>query len=115
MLSPASLEKAMSGVRVAYYLIHSMGAGADFEQRDLVAARNFGTAAKAAGVERIIYLGGLADSSSELSDHLRSRQQTGEALREAQVKLMDDANTSHPYYWAAFAIVGDAERPLLQK
>jgi CHAT domain-containing protein len=39
----------------------------------------------------------------------------GEALREAQVRLMDDANTSHPYYWAAFAIVGDAERPLLQK
>ncbi|MFD1611783.1 CHAT domain-containing protein [Sphingomonas tabacisoli] len=39
----------------------------------------------------------------------------GQALREAQVKLMDDANTSHPYYWAAFAIVGDAERPLLQK
>ncbi|HEU4969169.1 CHAT domain-containing protein [Sphingomonas sp.] len=39
----------------------------------------------------------------------------GEALREAQVKLMDDPNTSHPYYWAAFAIVGDAERPLLQK
>jgi len=39
----------------------------------------------------------------------------GQALRTAQVKLMDDANTSHPYYWAAFAIVGDAERPLLQR
>ena len=89
VLSPASLEKAMNGVQVAYYLIHSMGAGADFEQRDIVAARNFGAAAKAAGVERIIYLGGLADSSSHLSDHLRSRQQTGEALREAGVPVTE--------------------------
>src|SRR5512141_860513 len=89
VLSTASLEKAMSGVRVAYYLIHSMGAGADFEQRDLVAARNFGTAAKTAGVERIIYLGGLADSSSELSHHLRSRQQTGEALRDAGIPVTE--------------------------
>jgi uncharacterized protein YbjT (DUF2867 family)/uncharacterized protein YndB with AHSA1/START domain len=79
----------MSGVRVAYYLIHSMGAGADFEQRDIIAARNFGNAAKAAGVERIIYLGGLAESSSELSHHLRSRQQTGEALREAGVSVTE--------------------------
>jgi uncharacterized protein YbjT (DUF2867 family)/uncharacterized protein YndB with AHSA1/START domain len=89
VLSAGSLDRAMSGVRVAYYLIHSMGAGADFEQRDLVAARNFGNAAKAAGVERIIYLGGLAESSSELSDHLRSRQQTGEALREAGVPITE--------------------------
>ena len=89
VLAAGSLGKAMSGVRVAYYLIHSMGAGADFEQRDLIAARNFGNAAKAAGVERIIYLGGLAESSSELSHHLRSRQQTGEALREAGVSVTE--------------------------
>ena len=89
VLEPGSLDPAMQGVEVAYYLIHSMGAGADFEQRDLHAARNFGRAAKAAGVERIIYLGGLAESSPGLSEHLRSRQQTGEALREAGVPVTE--------------------------
>ncbi|MBA3341676.1 MAG: NAD(P)H-binding protein, partial [Gemmatimonadaceae bacterium] len=89
VLEPGSLDPAMQGVEVAYYLIHSMGAGADFEQRDLDAARNFGRAAKAAGVERIIYLGGLAESSPGLSEHLRSRQQTGEALREAGVPVTE--------------------------
>jgi uncharacterized protein YbjT (DUF2867 family)/uncharacterized protein YndB with AHSA1/START domain len=66
-----------------------MGAGAHFEERDLVAARNFSAAAKAAGVERIIYLGGLAEPSPALSDHLRSRQQTGEALREGGVPVTE--------------------------
>ena len=66
-----------------------MGAGAHFEERDLVAARNFSAAAKAAGVQRIIYLGGLAGPSPALSDHLRSRQQTGEALREGGVPVTE--------------------------
>jgi uncharacterized protein YbjT (DUF2867 family)/uncharacterized protein YndB with AHSA1/START domain len=89
VLQPASLRQALDGVSVAYYLIHSMGAGAHFEERDLVAARNFSAAAKAAGVERIIYLGGLAEPSPALSDHLRSRQQTGEALREGGVPVTE--------------------------
>ena len=89
VLDPASLGTALAGVSVAYYLIHSMGAGAHFEERDLVAARNFSTAAKAAGVQRIIYLGGLAEPSPALSDHLRSRQQTGEALREGGVPITE--------------------------
>ncbi len=89
VLEPASLPAALDGVSVAYYLIHSMGAGAHFEGRDLVAARNFSAASKAAAVERIIYLGGLADSSTALSDHLRSRQQTGEALREGGVPVTE--------------------------
>jgi uncharacterized protein YbjT (DUF2867 family) len=66
-----------------------MGAGAHFEERDLIAARNFSAAAKTAGVERIIYLGGLAEPSPELSHHLRSRQQTGEALREGGVPVTE--------------------------
>jgi uncharacterized protein YbjT (DUF2867 family) len=66
-----------------------MGAGAHFEERDLVAARNFGTSAKSAGVQRIIYLGGLAEPSPALSDHLRSRQQTGAALREGGVPVTE--------------------------
>jgi uncharacterized protein YbjT (DUF2867 family)/uncharacterized protein YndB with AHSA1/START domain len=77
------------GVTAAYYLVHSLGGGADFHARDLTAARNFGAAARAAGVERIIYLGGLAESSTELSEHLRSRQQTGDALRDSGVPVTE--------------------------
>jgi uncharacterized protein YbjT (DUF2867 family) len=78
VLRPESLGEALRGVRVAYYLIHSLGAGSGFEDRDVRAAENFAEAARAAGVERIIYLGGLAEASPELSEHLRSRQETGE-------------------------------------
>lgn len=77
VLDPASLVPALAGIEVAYYLVHSLGAGADFHDRDLRAARSFGEAAAAAGVARIVYLGGLGDSSAALSEHLRSRQDTG--------------------------------------
>lgn len=78
---PDSLTAAMHGVDAAYYLVHSLGGGADFHQQDITAATNFGTAARTAGVKRIIYLGGLADASPALSEHLRSRQQSGDSLR----------------------------------
>src|SRR5512144_697516 len=77
-----TLPTALQGVEVAFYLVHSMAAGHDFEQRDVLAARNFAAAAKAVGVQRIIYLGGLGDSETALSEHLRSRQETGAVLRE---------------------------------
>ena len=81
-LQPDSLAAAMQGVDVAYYLIHSMAAsGGDFQERDWRAARNFAVAAKQAGVGRIIYLGGLASEASQISVHLKSRHETGEALR----------------------------------
>ena len=71
-LRPDSLLPAMQGVEVAYYLIHSMGGGhAGFEDRDRRAAQNFATAAKEAGVQRIIYLGGLTSRTSEVSSHLQ--------------------------------------------
>ena len=89
LLQPGGLEAAMRGVDIAYYLVHSLGSGAGFHRTDLQAARNFGEAARAAGVRRVIYLGGLADSSPELSEHLRSRQQTGEALRETGVPVTE--------------------------
>jgi uncharacterized protein YbjT (DUF2867 family) len=89
VLQPESLAQAMQGVQVAYYLIHSLGAGADFHQRDMTAAGNFSTAAGAAGVERIIYLGGLAEASPGLSEHLRSRQQTGDSLRSGGVPVTE--------------------------
>ena len=79
----------MQGTVVAYYLVHSLGAGADFSERDAQGASNFGVAAKSAGVKRIIYLGGLGDPAAALSAHLRSRQQTGEALREGGVPVTE--------------------------
>lgn len=89
VLKPETLARAMREVRAAYYLVHSMGETANFRQRDLDAARNFGNAAKTANVARIIYLGGLGDGDAELSKHLRSRQETGEALREAGVPVTE--------------------------
>jgi uncharacterized protein YbjT (DUF2867 family) len=80
VLDPASLARAMAGMDAAYYLVHSMAAGAEFEELDRRGAKNFGYAAKAAGLERIIYLGGLGDTWGELSAHLRSRQEVGRML-----------------------------------
>ncbi|HYH45454.1 MAG TPA: SDR family oxidoreductase, partial [Thermoanaerobaculia bacterium] len=89
VLRPDSLAAALQGVRAAYYLVHSLAGGSDFHQRDLTAAGNFSAAARAAGVERILYLGGLAADSPSLSEHLRSRQQTGDALRSAGVPVTE--------------------------
>lgn len=83
VLDSSTIGPALGGVRVAYYLVHSMGDGAaGFAERDRVAASNFGAAARAAGVERIVYLGGLGDPQDDLSHHLASRHATGVALAE---------------------------------
>jgi len=89
VLQPDDLAAAMQGVDAAYYLIHSMGGHSEFRQRDIEAARNFGRAAADAGVQRIVYLGGLGDPTSDLSEHLRSRQETGQALGEAGVPVTE--------------------------
>jgi len=89
VLRADTLEPALSSVDTAYYLIHSMTSGADFAEQDLAAARNFGRAARAAGVKRLIYLGGLGGGSDTLSKHLRSRQETGKALRESGVPVTE--------------------------
>lgn len=81
VLDAASLSRAMTGVEAAYYLVHSMGARGDFETQDRLAADNFAAAARAAGVQRIIYLGGLGEDAPDLSAHLRSRHEVGERLR----------------------------------
>lgn len=84
-----SLEGAFDDVEAAYYMIHSMGDTAEFHDRDLTAARQFSEAAAAAGVERIIYLGGLGDAADALSEHLQSRQETGAALRSGGVPVTE--------------------------
>lgn len=88
-LDESSLDRALAGIRSAYYLVHSMGSGADFAERDRRAANNFGRAAARAGVQRIIYLGGLTDESSALSAHLKSRAETGDALRASGVPVIE--------------------------
>jgi uncharacterized protein YbjT (DUF2867 family) len=89
VLDPNTLAPALEGVEAAYYLIHSMSGDVNFHQRDLTAARNFGEACKAQFVGRIIYLGGLGDPQADLSQHLQSRQQTGEALRQTGVPITE--------------------------
>jgi uncharacterized protein YbjT (DUF2867 family) len=77
-----SLVKALKGVQTAYYMVHSMGSKKDFMDLDRQAAHNFGQAAQECGVERIIYLGGLGDSSEKLSSHLHSRHEVGNIFRQ---------------------------------
>ncbi len=93
VLDKATLLPALEGIHTAFYLVHSMGtrerAEGDFEAEDRMGARNFGAAARMAGVERIIYLGGLGDGSSPLSAHLRSRQDVGRILRESGVPVIE--------------------------
>ena len=89
LLAPETLAPALAGVQVAYYLVHSMAGGRDFAERDREAALAFGAAAKAAGVQRIIYLGGLGDPATDLSHHLRSRHDTGDALRAGGVPVTE--------------------------
>lgn len=89
LLEPETLSAALKGVSTAYYLVHSMGTDKDFEDLDRKAAENFVDAADKAGVERIIYLGGLGDQKKDLSKHLRSRQETGEILRQSNAKVIE--------------------------
>ena len=84
-----SLGEVMEGVSAAYYLIHSMASGRRYHERDLAAARNFAAAARLAGVDHIIYLGGLADPSARIGHHMRSRIQTGEVLRQEGVPVTE--------------------------
>jgi uncharacterized protein YbjT (DUF2867 family) len=87
LVRDTGLEAALDGVDTAYYLVHSMepaaGANGDFGARDRLAARNFARAAQAAGVERIVYLGGIVPSDARISPHLASRLEVERILLEA--------------------------------
>ncbi len=89
VLVKEDLPPAMEGIDTAYYLIHNMSERAGYRDQELLSARNFGSAARAAGVKRIIYLGALGDSDADLAPHLRSRQQTGEVLAEYDVPVTE--------------------------
>ncbi len=88
-LDAASLNSALAGVHTAYYLVHSMGSDADFEETDRVAAELFAEACTAQKVKRIIYLGGLGNPDHKLSKHLRSRQEIGNILRTSTAAVVE--------------------------
>jgi uncharacterized protein YbjT (DUF2867 family) len=87
-LKPQTLAAALAGIDVAYYLVHSMAAGRDFGRLDLEAADNFARACAAAGVKRIVYLGGLLPPDAD-SEHLLSRRDTGGRLRAHAVPVTE--------------------------
>lgn len=88
VLDQDSLEAAMVGVDVAFYLVHSMGTDGDFSNEDRIAAKNFAEAAEQSGVRRIVYLGGLGGDDVE-STHLRSRHEVGRIFRGSSVETIE--------------------------
>ncbi|QPV61764.1 NAD(P)H-binding protein [Halosimplex litoreum] len=87
LLEPGTLASAFEGIDAAYYLVHSMRAGDDFEERDRSAASNFAAVASDAGVDRVVYLGGLGEDGDDLSPHLRSRREVEMILADADYAL----------------------------
>ena len=83
---PDSLDDALAGADVAFYLVHSLDSD-DFEEKDAKAARTFGAKAAEHGVSQIIYLGGLGSDDEDLSAHLRSRREVEHLLGEAGVPV----------------------------
>ncbi|HEX5836405.1 MAG TPA: DUF2867 domain-containing protein [Anaerolineales bacterium] len=86
---PSTLHPALQGVQTAYYLIHNMTKGHGYTELELESARTFAMAAAEAGVEHIIYLGGLADPEQHIAPHMRSRIETGRVLREGRVPVTE--------------------------
>ncbi len=85
---PDSLADALSGIETAYYLVHSMSGASDYRTADRNGAAAFGAAARAAGVRRIVYLGGLGEGAG-LSEHLASRQEVGATLEASGVPTIE--------------------------
>jgi uncharacterized protein YbjT (DUF2867 family) len=84
------LSTVMDGVEAAYYLVHSIGSSAEWAEHDRAVAENFRRAAEVAGVQRIVYLGGLGDhTSGRLSEHLASRQEVGAELAKGSVPVVE--------------------------
>jgi uncharacterized protein YbjT (DUF2867 family) len=83
---PAAIRAVLEEVDVVYHLVHSLGT-ADFEERDRAAATAVADAAAAAGATQIVYLGGLGETSPDLSPHLRSRAETAKILAGGSVPV----------------------------
>lgn len=87
LLEESTLEGAFEGVEVVYYLVHSMHSGPGYAGRDRRAARTFVSATRDADIDRVVYLGGLGEEGSRLSEHLRSRREVEAVLKEGQYEL----------------------------
>ena len=91
LLEPETLPPAFEidgePVDAAYYLVHSMDGGAGYAERDRTCARHFTAAASDAGVDRVVYLGGLGDDGDDLSEHLRSRREVERLLADGEYDL----------------------------
>ncbi len=87
--NPDVLAEAMIGVDVAYYLLHALMSKDDFEQEEREMAEGFGKSAKASGVKRIVYLGGIIAPNEVMSPHLQARAETGEILRASGVATIE--------------------------
>jgi uncharacterized protein YbjT (DUF2867 family) len=86
---PSTLPAALEGIHTAYYLIHNMTHGHGYTSLELESARAFASAAEAADVDHIIYLGGLADAEQHIAPHMRSRIETGRVLREGNIPVTE--------------------------
>src|SRR5690606_17744998 len=86
---PASTKAALDGCDAAFYLVHGMGRGVDYPEREARSARNFARAAADRGVRRIVYLGGMLPADGPPSRHLASRERTGEILRSGRVSTIE--------------------------
>lgn len=84
-----SVRRALDGCDTAYYLVHGIGSGVDYPERERRAAALFANEARRAGLRRIIYLGGVAPRDPRPSRHLSSRQRTGEILRAGEVPVCE--------------------------
>ncbi|MBT8252255.1 MAG: NAD(P)H-binding protein, partial [Nitrosopumilus sp.] len=93
VFEPSELEDALSGVEIAYYLLHSMEGNKEewkeFANREKIQAQNFLNAATKSGVKRIIYLGGLVNDSISLSPHMKSRKDVGEILASGTIPVTE--------------------------
>ena len=86
--SPDDLRRALRGVHTAFYLLHSINAGKNFDEVESAMARNFAAAAEAENVSQIIYLGGIANDKNR-SQHLASRMNTGSQLASGKVPVLE--------------------------
>ena len=82
------MKSALEGIHTAFYLLHSIGVGSDFDELEARMAKNFAKAAETAGVKQIVYLGGIANDDKQ-SKHLASRARTGEELRSTSVPVLE--------------------------
>ena len=85
----AAVTASLDGVHTAFYLIHTLGEGADYAKRDREAAEIFAHAAAEAGVHRIVFFGGLGVAEENLSEHLASRHEVGRVLASTGVEVVE--------------------------